>query len=267
MWSKRQLAASLACVCVISTGKASAQALLEANIVEHIGAPIPRDLTFTDESGRAMTLGSLVGGKPLVISLAYYTCPMLCPMGQDGAAEAFRDSGWRIGPDFRAVTISIDPRDRPQVAREWRERAAAHMRMTPDAMDWHFLVGREVEIRRLADALGFRYAYDADSGQYSHAAALFIVTADGRLSRYVYGITFDAGEIGAALTTAGVDETRGSVSRFLMRCFHYVPASRRHGSFVVWLLRLGALTIIAALGSLLVGLWRREGRLSAVRGD
>jgi protein SCO1/2 len=240
---------------------AGAQPLQQADIVERVGAAVPRDLAFTDSSGRRVRLGDLMTGEtPIVLSLAYFTCPVLCHLGQDGLAEALRVSGWRVGPDVRVVSVSIDPRDTPAAARQWRLRAATLLAVPPDTMDWHDLVGDEPAIRRLADAVGFRYAYDGASGQYSHAAAVFVLTPAGRISRYVYGVTFEAATLDAALRAARANQGGGPFERFLMRCYHYVPALRRHGWVVVWMLRAGGVLVTAALASLLIVLWRREGR-------
>jgi protein SCO1/2 len=201
------------------------------------------------------------GSKPLVISLAYFNCPMLCPFGQEGAADAFRDSGWQLGRDFRALTVSIDPRDTPATARDWHDRMANRLHEDPAALDWHFLVAREADVRRLAETLGFEYAYDKQSGQYSHPAALFVITSSGRVSHYLYGITYDPSVLAAALSDARDNKGGSSVERFLIRCFHYIPSLRQHGSFVTWLLRLGGAGVTASVGGLLLVLWRRE-RLS-----
>lgn len=238
----------------------AAAPLAAATIEEHLGAPVPASLTFTGEDGRPVSLSSLVGGKPLVISLAYFSCPMLCPLGQDGAADAFRDSGWELGRDFRAVTISIDPHDTPAVASEWQSRVAARLHRPASDLDWHFLTGDEPSIRKIADAVGFHYAYDPATAQYSHAAALFVVGVDGRLSRYIYGITFTGRDMADALAAARDGRRLASRESFLLRCFHYVPALRQHGGFVVWLLRLGGLGVTATIASALFLLWRREVR-------
>ncbi len=259
MWSKALALATLGAVCLATTAFAQPP-LLSSSIVEHLGQPVPRSLTFTDDAGRQVTLGSLMDGRPLVIGLAYFTCPMLCHLGQDGAADAFRDSGWQLGRDFRAVTISIDPHDTPAVAHQWRERAAEHLHVSASAMDWPFLVGEEPTIRRLADAVGFRYAYDETTGQYSHAAALFIAGADGRLSHYLYGITFTPADVAAALSAAKGNRRLPSTETFLMRCFHYIPALQRHGGAIVWLLRTTGVLVTASIASALILLWRREGR-------
>jgi protein SCO1/2 len=265
MWNSRAaralLAAGIGILLGLAPVRSAAQGPLQsATITEHLGAALPAALTFTDDGGHTITLDSLLGGKPLVISLAYFSCPMLCPLGQDGAADGFRASGWQLGRDFRAVTISIDPRDRPSVAHAWRERVAGRLGVPASAVDWPFLVGDEPNIRRLADAVGFQYSYDEASGQYSHAAALFVVGADGRVSRYVYGIAFDPADLAGALTAAGANRRVSSLETVILRCFHYVPALRQHGGFVVWLLRIGGLTVTAAMVSMLLVLWRREAR-------
>lgn len=241
--------------------------LQAARIVEHVGTPLPRDLTFSDADGRRVSLGSLIGSRPLVISLAYFTCPMLCHLGQDGAADAFRDSGWHLGDDFEAVTVSIDPRDRSEAALAWRRRAAQRLHRPEDGLGWRFLIGDPTSIAALADALGFEYAYDEASGQYSHAAALYVIATDGRIARYLYGIDYEPSALAAALEAARQNQLGGPVDRLLLRCYHYVPSLRRHGGFVAWLLRLGGLSVTLSIASLLIMLWRRERRATGLAQD
>lgn len=258
MWSR--LAATLV---VLAAGAAiEAQGgpppLQAATIVERVGEPLPRALAFTDTGGRPVTLGALLDRGPVVISLAYFTCPMLCHLGQDGAADAFRATRARLGRDYTAVTVSIDPRDRPDVARTWQVRALARAGLPADHEPWRFLVGDAAQSRALAEALGFHYGFDPDSGQYSHAAALYVITADGRVGRYLYGITYAPAALDAALEAAAANRVGGPVDRFLLRCYHYVPALRRHAGFVAWLLRLGGLVVTLGIGAGLAVLWRRD---------
>ncbi|MGE3519215.1 MAG: SCO family protein [Vicinamibacterales bacterium] len=250
----------LACaLAAVTPASAEAQGALQAaEIVERLGEALPRELQFTNHNGDPASLDELIGGKPLVISLAYFTCPMLCRLAQEGAAAAFRDSGWHIGDDFRAVTLSIDPSDTPELARQWRNRSAAVLGVPLADDAWPFLVGDEASIRRLAEALGFAYAYDEETRQYAHASAVFIVGADGRLSRYLYGITFEGREMADALASGRENRRVHSLETFLMRCFHYVPSLRRHGTFVAWMLRITGLSVTLAVGSMLFLLWRRK---------
>jgi protein SCO1/2 len=148
---------------------------------------------------------------------------------------------------------------------DWHNRMASRLGQNPAALDWHFVVGKEADVRRLAETLGFEYAYDAASGQYSHPAALFVVTISGHVSRYLYGITYDGSALASALSDARDNKGRGSVERLLIRCFHYVPSLRQHGSFVTWLLRLGGAGVTVSVGALLLVLWRRERPSGRVR--
>jgi protein SCO1/2 len=181
---------------------------------------------------------------------------MLCPMVEDGAANALRATGLRIGTDYRAITVSIDPSDRPETSRQWRRRIAGVLHAPPD-LDWRFLTGNQPAITRLTNALGFHYARDPESGQYSHAALIFVLTPDGRIARYLYGIDFDPVRLRSALSDAAAGRTGGAVERLLLRCYHYVPALRRHAGLVVWTLRLGGLLVVGAVAGPLVWLWRR----------
>jgi protein SCO1/2 len=231
--------------------------LSSAAIVEHLGAPVPRDLTLTDSTGRDFQLASLLDGRtPLVISLAYFRCPMLCPLGQQSLADALRDSGLRVGTDVRVLTVSIDPADTPSLAADWRRRADNRLGASP--VDWRFAVGREREVRRLADTLGFAYAFDPRTNQYSHAAALFVIGADGAVARYVYGMSYDAVGLKIAIEAARANQRGGTVERFLLRCFHYVPSLRQHGSTVAWTLRAGGSIVTLVIAGALLALWRRE---------
>ncbi len=254
----RLACASAVGLLLVATGAGAQPALQRANVVEHLGAAVPGDVRLVDETGQPVSLSSLIGTKPVVLSLAYFNCPMLCPLEQQGMADALRDSGWRIGPDFRAVTVSIDPSDTPAVARQWRARTAARLGVPADGLDWHYLVGRQPEIRRLADAVGFEYARDPESGQFSHAAVLFVIGADGRIAQYLYGISFAPKDVADALSAARSNATRSTAERFLMRCYHYIPSLRRHGGLITWTLRFGGGLVTATLGIGLVVLWRRE---------
>ncbi len=237
--------------------------LAAATITEHLGDRLPPDVALTDSDGSPVRLSSLIGDVPVVLTFAYYTCPMLCELGQDGAADAFARSGRRIGRDFRVATVSIDPRDTPALAREWHDRVVARLGASAEGTAWHVLVGREADVRRLADAVGFAYARDTDTGEYAHPTALFLLTPDGRIAEYVYGVTFDPPDIAAAIDRAAAGRTTTAIERFLTRCFHYVPSLRRHGQAVTWLLRLGGLTVTAIMGVLLLELRRRDRRRAA----
>lgn len=233
--------------------------LAQAGIDEHLGAQLPLDLAFVDASGRSVRLGSRFrDGKPVVLTLAYYHCSMLCPLVLRGAAALARDAAPRPGADYHLLTISIDPRDRPADGVKSR---ADLLHMTGAAGDdWPFWTGGAEEIAQLTDALGFRYHYDPRSDQFAHAAALFVLTSDGQISRYLYGVDFPREEFEAALSTAASGQTGSSFERIILRCFHYVPALRRYGDLVASSLRGGAIVVLLTAGGGLALLGRRVRR-------
>jgi protein SCO1/2 len=234
--------------------------LQQAAIAEQIGAPLPSTLMFTDSSGVHRALGAFVDGRmPVVLQLAYFSCPMLCPIVFDGLAEALAQSSVAVGRDVRVLTVSIDPQDQPAVAASWRAKVRKRLNGT-EPFEWQILVGRQPEIEQLAKAVGFQYARDPASGEYAHAAAIVVLTPTGRVSQYLYGATFEPAAVAAAIHVAAgtpIDDHR-PVERFLLRCFHYVPALRRHGGTVTWVLRGGAALVTLILGCALGLLWRRE---------
>lgn len=238
----------------------------EADIEERLGQVVRRDLAFTDMQGRRTRLGDhLEGKKPLVLVLAYYRCPMLCDAVLRGVVDALGKLSLRPGEDYRALTVSFDPRDRPEAARAKRERALSELGRArggaPPRGFFPFLVGDEPEIRALADDLGFRYGHDRATDQYAHPAAIFVLTPEGRISRYLHGVEYPALDLRLSLLQASEGRVGGIVDRILMTCYRYDPASRRYGPAIAGFFRLGgALTLITVSG-LLAALWRRDRKL------
>lgn len=239
--------------------------VLESDIEEHLGGRVNPSLSFTDPAGERVHLGDAsAGGKPVVLVLAYYRCPMLCGLVLRGAVLGMKKLDWQLGREYRALTVSFDPRDTPASARAKQASTLAGLGrpgVTPG--DWPFLVGEEPAIHALADAVGFRYAYDARTDQYAHPAAAIILTPDGRVSRYLYGVTFSARDLRLALLEAGGGKIGTIVDRLILTCYHYDPATRAYGPFVVGFMRLGGAVIlltVAALVSVLLLTERRRGR-------
>jgi protein SCO1/2 len=239
----------------------AAAPLAAAGVDEHLGAQLPLELGFTGPDGAPVRLGDAFrDGKPVVLSLAYFHCTMLCPLVLRGAATRARESTPRPGADYHLLTVSIDPRDRPADAAKARSDLFAMTR--PGARGWRFWTGGEESIAALADALGFRYHYDPRSDQFAHAAVLFVLTPQGRVSRYLYGVDVPRAQFEAALAAAAKGETGSSFERILLRCFHYVPALRRYGAAVAQGLRgaglLIVLTVAGGLALLTRGVRRRS---------
>jgi protein SCO1/2 len=213
-------------------------AMQQVDIDERLGARVPAQLAFTDSDGRAVHLGDYFG-KPVLLTLAYFRCPMLCDLVLRGVAEAVKDL------DVHALTVSIDPKDRPAAA-SLKQHSLLQAINRPRA-DWPFLVGEPAQIAQLARAVGFGYSYDEKTDQYAHPAVAIILTADGRISRYLYGFQFRTLDVRLALADAANGRTGGIVDRVLLTCFRYDPATRRYAWAVRGALRLSALLTLAAL--------------------
>ncbi|HVE84308.1 MAG TPA: SCO family protein [Myxococcales bacterium] len=228
------------------------------DVEEKLGQPVPLDLRFTDWRGRQVTLGEVTGGKPAVLVLAYSRCPALCSVVLSGTARALRGTGLKMGADYRAVAVSIDPAEAPADAAERRRGYLQAMGLSDQGEDWPFLVGAEKDIRALADAVGFRYRYDEALKIYAHPAVSFVLTPDGRLSRYWYGVEYPPRDLRLSLVEASGGRVGTALDRVLLTCFQYDPAARRYGWVVSAIIRGGSLLVFGALAALLAVLWRRE---------
>ncbi len=234
-------------------------ALQDVGIDERLGAQLPLGARFVAQDGRAVALGDLLGhGRPVLLSLVYFNCPMLCGLILTGEARAMRETGLRLGKDFDAVTLSFDPTDTPRVAAE-RQRGYLQAFGDPGAdAGWTFLTGQPPDIRAVADAAGFRYAYDEASRQYAHPAAIFVLTPEGKVSRYLYGVEFPSKDVRLALVEASQGRVGTSFDRLLLTCFRYDPASRRYEPYVLGVVRVAMLGVLGGLGVMLGVLWRRD---------
>lgn len=239
-------------------GEQSLPAELEGvGIVEQIGQSVDPDLSFTNEDGHRVELGSyLHKGRPVLLNLVYYTCPMLCNLLLNGQTSTLRAIPWTPGEQFEIVTISIDPTETPQLAgQKKRTYLASYGRPAPG---WHFLADRDGNAKKLAEQVGFHYRYDERQQQYAHAAAIMILTPEGKVSRYLYGAQFKARDLRLALTEASAGKTGGVVDRLLLFCFHYDPQARSYVLFATNFMRAGGVAVVLVLGGVLMGLWRKE---------
>lgn len=231
------------------------------DIVEHPNALLPLDLPFVDDAGRPVTLRQYFqAGRPVVLSLNYYSCPMLCTLVLNGAVEAFKQVPLDPATDFEIVTVSINPQETAELAAAKKATYVKAYGRSEAAAGWHFLTGTEPNIRALADALGFQYRYLAARDEYAHAAALFVATPDGHVSRYLYGVQFDPRTLRLALTEAADGKIGSTIDRILLWCYHYDPATGQYSWAATALLRLGAVVTIFTLGFVLFWFWRQEGR-------
>jgi protein SCO1/2 len=242
-----------------------APAILEdVRIEERLGNAVPRDLDLVDGDGRPFRLGSVFDGKrPVVLALVYYDCPMLCGLILSGMAQAMRENGLALGKDYRALTVSFDPEEKPAQGAERRRGYLQSMGRADAGGEWPFLVGAEAATRALADAVGFHYVEDPATGEWAHLAAIFVLTPDGRVSRYLYGVEFPSKDLRLALVEAAGGKVGTSFDRFLLTCYRYDPASRKYEPYALGIVRAGGLVVLVALAGLIGGLLWRERRAKA----
>jgi len=233
--------------------------LSDVGFDQHLGDTIPLDAVFRDESGRTVRLGDYFGSRPVVLSLAYYECPMLCTVSLNGLASALDVLPFEPGRDFEIVTVSFEPKETPALAAAKKAAYLRRYKRAGAAKAWHFLTGDAAQIRRLTDAVGFKYAWDERSRQYAHASGVLVLTPDGRLARYLYGVEYAPKDLRLALVESSQGRILSPVDRLLLYCYHYDPTLGRYGRSVMAVLRVGAVLTLGGLGAMIFGLRRRGG--------
>ena len=234
--------------------------LQEVGLDQKLNAQIPLNLAFKDESGRTVKLGDYFGSRPVILTLNYFECPMLCTEVLNGLTGTLKTLNLSVGKDFDVVTVSFDPRDTPELARAKKANYLERYHRDGAAAGWHFLTGNEPEISMLTRAVGFRYAYNKAIGQFAHASGIMVVTPDGRLSHYFYGIEYAPRDVRLALVEAGDHKIGSPVDQLLLACFHYDPSSGKYSLAVMRIVRTGGVATLLAIGGAVVLLRRRERR-------
>lgn len=235
--------------------------LKEVRYEQRLGEQVPLDLAFRDEAGRAVKLGDYLGGlgrRPALLVLAYYHCPMLCDMVLQGVETSLKPLSLEPGKEFDVVVASIDPKETPELAAAKKREILARYGRPRTAAGWHFLTGPQPSIDRLANAVGFRYVYDPQRNQFAHAAGIVILTPEGRISRYLFGIEYPARDVRLSLIESAGGKIGGVVDQVLLYCFHYDPAMGRYSAATLKIVRLAAVATVAGLVFLIVLLRRRE---------
>ena len=227
---------------------------------QNLDAQLPLDLTFRDESGQTVKLGDFFGKKPVILALVYYRCPMLCGEELKGLARSLRPLSMSAGDQFEVVTVSIDPAETPDLAQAKKETILEYYGRPEGGKGWHFLTGDQPAIDALAKTVGFRYTYSTASQQFIHAAGLVIATAGGRLSRYFYGIDFQAKDLQFGLIESSQGKIGSPIHRLLLFCYHYDPTTGKYTLAIVNNLRdVGSATALG-LGAYVVTMIRRDRR-------
>src|SRR5687768_2803839 len=232
--------------------------LREVGIDQKLGEQVPLDLEFRDEQGNAVKLGRYFGKKPVVLALVYYECPMLCTQVLNGLTSALKVLKFDAGNEFEIVTVSFDARETPAMAVAKKENYLARYGRPQAAAGWHFLTGEQVSIDALTKSVGFRYAWDERSNQFAHASAIMVLTPEGKLAQYYYGIEYSLKDLRLGLVEASRNKIGNFVDRVLLYCFHYDPATGKYGVMIMNVLRLSAVATMLALGIFMAVMFRRD---------
>jgi protein SCO1/2 len=236
------------------------QPLREIGFDQRINERLPLDAAFMDEAGRRVPLGAYFGQRPVVLAFAYYDCPMLCTQVLNGLSSALAILSLEPGRDFEIVTISFDPRDTPVSASAKKARYIERYKQPGAAAAWHFLTGDQASIDRVTRAAGFRYAWDADTKQFAHPTGVIVLTPDGRLARYLFGIEYGPRDLRYALVEASDGKVGSPVDSLLLFCYHYDPTTGRYGVVIMRAVRLAGAATVLALCTFIVVMVRRETR-------
>lgn len=236
------------------------QSLVDVGIEQKLDETIPLDLEFNDELGRPVKLSQFFGEKPVVLSLVYYECPMLCTQVLNGLLRSLKVLSLDVGEDFEVITLSIDPAETHQLAKAKRREYTIRYDRDGAEDGWHFLTGAEDQIAALADAVGFRYEYDAETDLYIHASGIMVLTPQGKLARYFYGIEYSPKDMRLGLVEASHNKIGSPVDQILLLCYQYDPATGKYGFVIMNSLRVGGLLTIAVLATFVTVMLRRERR-------
>ncbi len=227
---------------------------------QRIGEGVPLDLELRDAAGAPVRLGDLFGERPVALSLVYYECPMLCPMTLDGLARSLKGIAFDPGRDFEVVVVSFDPREGAAEAAAAERRLLDRYGRAGTAEGVHFLTGGEEAIAALTEAVGFRYQYDAARGEYAHGTGLVLLTPEGRIARYFFGIEYPPRDLRLGLVEAGEGRLGNPVDQVLLYCYHYDPVVGKYSAATMNLLRGAAALTLLALGSFIAVMLLRDRR-------
>ena len=272
-------ARAFACVALLSTSAAAAIPPMESEsdatppasqaprlpgrvaIAQKLNTQLPMDLMFRDEYGKVVHFGDYFkSGRPVLLTFMYFRCPMLCSMVLEGTTKAMTELKYDIGKEFDVVTVSIDPRDKPAIAMQMKDKYVKRYGRLSAANGWHFLTSNDDSIRKLTDAAGFQYAYDSETDQFAHGAAILILTPQGKVSRYFYGFEYKPRDLRLALSEASENKIGGLAEQILLLCFHYDPATGKYSRNAMTLVRASGVVTVLSLAGFFVIMIRRERR-------
>lgn len=235
--------------------------LAKVGIDQKLDQQVPTDLTFRDETGATVQLSDYFNhGKPILLTLVQYNCPSLCGVELNDICRALNAVTLSCGDDFDIVTVSFDSREKPELAAQQKKKYTRSYQRPHIQQGWHFLTGDEDSIKKLTDAVGFRYVYDKKQDQFIHAAGFVVLTPEGKLSRYFYGVDYNANDVRLALEDASGGKIGSVADQILLYCFHYDPTTGKYGLAVRNALRVGGALTLAMVGGFMLVMFRRDRR-------
>jgi len=237
--------------------------LKNVGIEQHLNEQVPSSLPFRDETGGAVQLGNYFGKKPLILNLVYYQCPMLCGEVLSGLESALRVLKFDVGKEFDVLTVSFDPKETPEMATAKKAEFIKRYGRPGGAAGWHFLTGPQDSIDALTRAVGFQYQYDPKSGQFAHATAIMVLTPEGKIAQYFYGVEFAPRDLRLGLIQAGENKIGNLADQVLLYCYHYDPDTGKYGAIISRVLQLAAGATVLILGSFLVVMFRMDSAVAA----
>ena len=249
---------------LMAAGPLSAQdnvkpaALRDVAFDQQLNQQVPLDLEFRDDSGKVVRLGDYFGQKPVIMSFVYYSCQDLCPLLLDGVTRALRALSFAAGNQFNVLTVSFDAHDSPALAAAKKKDIIGRYGRPEASAGWHFLTGEEAAIEKLTRAVGFRFTYDARTGEFAHATGIVILTPGGKTARYFYGIEFSPRDVRLGLIEAAANKIGSPIDQLLLFCFHYDPVTGKYGLLITNVIRLAGFATVVILGSFILIMLRRE---------
>ncbi len=234
------------------------EAVRNVGIDQRLNEQLPLDIEFRNEEGRLIRIGDFFNDKPVILSLVYHECPMLCSEVLEGMLRAFRVLRFDVGKEFEVLTVSFNPREDAPLARSAKESYLRRYKREGAAGGWHFLTGDQTSIDRLTKAVGFRYRYDAQKNLYAHAGGIMVLTPQGRLSRYFYGIEFAPKDLRFGLIEASQNKIGSVVDQVLLFCYHYDPVTGKYGLVILTAMRITGVLFVLGLAAYVIVMLRRE---------
>jgi protein SCO1 len=232
--------------------------LANVGIEQHLNQQVSPDLAFRDESGKTVRLGDYFGKKPMILNLVYYNCQMLCGEVLSGLTSVLRALKFDVGKEFDVITVSFDPRETPEIAAEKKREYLARYGRRGAEQGWHFLTGHSEAITALTKAAGFQYEYDAKTNQFAHTTTIMILTPEGKIARYYYGVEYAPKDLRLGLVEASQNKVGSLVDAVLLYCYHYDPATGKYGAVIMRVLRLAGLATIVILGAFIALMCRHD---------